>query len=658
MLTENANKVLEQRYLQPNEDWQRLCKRVAGHVAQEPQHYPDYFSMLHNQLMLPNSPCLMAAGTELPQLCACFVLPVSDSMESIFQAVKETALVHKTGGGTGFDFSPLRPSSAQVNSTQGTASGPISFMKVFNAATDQVKQGGRRKGANMGVLRADHPEIRDFINCKQLESDLTNFNLSVMLTPEVMDDGDPIMSLRHPRSTFRFPVMKSDILDQIAERIWHNGEPGILFEDTINQNVEPGMEVSATNPCVAGDTLITTTQGTRRIDSLVNAKVDVYTMDDSGSPAIRPAKVFKTKDNASLLRVVTAKGTIKVTPDHLIHTREHGWVPAELLQPGYTVTGLNWQMANETQDRRVQKVEKLDTLEPVYDLQVEDTHNYVANGMIVHNCGEAPLLPYEACVLGSINLPQLFDPICGFMWDELEHVTRTAVRFLDDVIDASQFPLDSIATQVRQNRKLGLGMLGLADLLYMARIPYDSEEGRIFAMNIARTIQMAGWEMSAKLGKARGAVYKHYRNRSITAQAPTGTLSLIANATPGIEPVFSHSVLRKVMDGQHMYETNQYVQEALRSAGVSSYADLPERERQVFKTAQQIAPEDHVKMQATVQEFIDLGVSKTINLPNGATVDQIKEIIQLAYQTGCKGLTMYRDGSRDEQVLNCVECQI
>lgn len=521
MLTENANKVLEQRYLQPNEDWQGLCKRVAGHVAQDPQHYPDYFSMLHNQLMLPNSPCLMAAGTELPQLCACFVLPVSDSMESIFQAVKETALVHKTGGGTGFDFSPLRPSSAQVNSTRGTASGPISFMKVFNAATDQVKQGGRRKGANMGVLRADHPEIREFINCKQLESDLTNFNLSVMLTPEVMDDEDPIMSLRHPRSAFRFPVMKSDILDQITERIWHNGEPGILFEDTINQNVEPGMEVTATNPC-----------------------------------------------------------------------------------------------------------------------------------------GEAPLLPYEACVLGSINLPQLFDPICGFMWDELERVTRTAVRFLDDVIDASQFPLDSIATQVRQNRKLGLGMLGLADLLYMARIPYDSEEGRIFAMNIARTIQMAGWEMSAKLGKARGAVYKHYRNRSITAQAPTGTLSLIANATPGIEPVFSHSVLRKVMDGQHIYETNQYVQEALRSAGVSSYADLPERERQVFKTAQQIAPEDHVKMQATVQEFIDLGVSKTINLPNGATVDQIKEIIQLAYRTGCKGLTMYRDGSRDEQVLNCVECQI
>ncbi len=564
MISENAKAVLERRYLardeegKPMETVDGLFRRVAGAVAAADASFDPkadvkqteqtFYELMTNLEFLPNSPTLMNAGRPLGQLSACFVLPVEDSMEAIFDAIKNAALIHKSGGGTGFSFSRLRPKGATVNSTGGVASGPISFMKVFNSATEAVKQGGTRRGANMGILRVDHPDILEFITCKNDLKEITNFNISVGITEAFMQavEANAEYDLVDPATkqvTGRLNAR--EVFHTIVNSAWQTGEPGIIFLDRLNRdNIVPGQgEIESTNPC-----------------------------------------------------------------------------------------------------------------------------------------GEQPLLPYEACNLGSINLVAHIKEQNGrYVLDEdkLERTIRTAVHFLDNVIEVNQYPLPEIDKMTRSTRKIGLGVMGFADLLLYLGVPYNSEEGVALAKKIMKLVNTVGHQASQELAAVRGAfplfgesIYKDgtpIRNGTVTTIAPTGTLSIIAGVSSGVEPVFAYAYIRNVMDGTHLVETNHILKDKLTAAGICTDAlmqkiaeegtlahidGIPEDIRRVFVCAHDVSPIWHVKMQAAFQEYTDNAVSKTVNFPNSATKEEVAEVYTLAYQLGCKGTTIYRDGSRNEQVLN------
>ena len=563
-ISENARAVLERRYLIRDEHGEavetvdELFHRVADAVAAADVRFDpqadvadtarSFYRMMTELDFLPNSPTLMNAGRPLGQLSACFVLPVADSMEDIFDAIKNAALIHKSGGGTGFSFSRLRAKGSTVNSTGGVASGPISFMKVFNAATEAVKQGGTRRGANMGILRVDHPDILEFITCKNDTKEITNFNISVGLTESFMEavESDGSYELVDPASrrvTGRLNAR--EVFEAIVRSAWQTGEPGILFLDRLNKdNPCPGQgEIESTNPC-----------------------------------------------------------------------------------------------------------------------------------------GEQPLLPYEACNLGSINLVRhLRRTGTGYALDraKLEQTIRTAVHFLDNVIEVNQYPLPEIDAMTKKTRKIGLGVMGFADMLLYLGIPYDSDEGVAMASQVMELVQTIGHQESQRLAQVRGpfplfaeSVYRDgapLRNATVTTIAPTGTLSIIAGVSSGVEPVFAYAYYRNVMDNTHLIETNQILRDKLTELGL--YSDelmrqiiehgslahvegIPEAVKRVFVCAHDVSPIWHVKMQAAFQQFTDNAVSKTVNFPNSATQEEVAEVYRLAYELGCKGTTIYRDGSRDEQVLN------
>ncbi len=563
-LTNTARSILEKRYLhqtdnQPAETPEEMFFRVASVVAGVEKQYGksrkeiaeitrSFYRMMASLEFMPNSPTLMNAGRDLGQLSACFVLPVDDSMEAIFDAIKHAAIIHKSGGGTGFSFSRLRPKNSTVRSTGGVASGPVSFMKVFNAATEAVKQGGTRRGANMGILRVDHPDIEEFIRCKEDNSEITNFNISVGITGEFMNalanGGDYDLVDPHTRRpTARLSA--ASVFEQIVEYAWKNGEPGVVFLDHLNQdNPTPSLgEIEATNPC-----------------------------------------------------------------------------------------------------------------------------------------GEQPLFPNEACNLGSINLKAMVKQESGravIDWEHLANITRLAVRFLDDVIDANNYPLEVIESVVKGNRKIGLGVMGFADMLIMLGIAYDSEEAVACAEKIMSFIQSEGRLESERLANERGtfpnyeySVYRNsrpMRNATVTTIAPTGTISMICSASSGVEPIFAVAYTKTVLDGTAFVEINPlfldyaekygFYSEGLKqtiagSGSVQGLPDVPAWIQQVFVTAQEIDPKWHIQIQAAFQKYTDNAVSKTINFPHTATRDDIAEAYLLAYELNCKGLTVYRDGSRDEQVLS------
>ncbi len=565
VISDNARTVLNKRYLrkgadgQPIEDFKTMFWRVASSVANEEKKYKKssykadelaliFYRMMTEYRFLPNSPTLMNAGTELGQLAACFVLPVGDSMEEIFDAIKFAALIHKSGGGTGFSFSRLRPTDSRVGSTGGIASGPISFLKIFNTATEQVKQGGTRRGANMGILRVDHPNIIDFIRAKERDGELNNFNLSVALTEKFMQavENDEEYSLIAPHTGSEKGRLKArEVFSLLVQKAWESGDPGIIFLDRINRdNPNPDQgEIESTNPC-----------------------------------------------------------------------------------------------------------------------------------------GEQPLLPYEACNLGSINLDKFFAPESadGVDWEGLKETVHQSVRFLDNVIDASKYPLDRITEMVRKNRKIGLGVMGWADLLFQLEIPYDSHKALSLAEKVMEFIQKESKSASKILASERGSfpaydqsVYSKqnfgpYRNATTTTIAPTGTLSIIAGCSSGVEPLFALSFVRQVMDGERLVEVNPHLEEALKRSqshsiklmdeisqkgSIRNMDYLDENIRQVFVTAMDIAPEYHLKMQAAFQKFTDNAVSKTVNLPSSATKEDIWSIYWMAYELGCKGVTVYRDGCKSSQVL-------
>ncbi len=536
---------------------EQLFHRVADAVAEADANYgtedtapiaDQFYELMTSLRFLPNSPTLMNAGRPLGQLSACFVLPVEDSMEAIFDAVKNAALIHKSGGGTGFSFSRLRPAGSTVRSTGGVASGPVSFMRVFNMATEAVKQGGTRRGANMGILRVDHPDIEAFIRCKTDNADITNFNISVGVTEAfiraAMDDKlFDLVDLSSGRTVKQIPAKK--LFEEIVDAAWHNGEPGIIFLDRINRdNVVPSQgQIESTNPC-----------------------------------------------------------------------------------------------------------------------------------------GEQPLLPFESCNLGSINLVKMVNEgssPASIDWSLLRETVHQAVHFLDNVIEVNSYPLAQIRDTTLATRKIGLGVMGFSDLLLMLGVPYNSDEGVALAERIMAFINDEGHRASQDLAKVRGAfplfgesIYAGgapLRNATVTTIAPTGSISMIAGVSSGIEPVFAYAFVRNVMDGTRLVELNPVLQRELRRRGLYSDAlmqdiahegtvahlrALPKELRRVFVCAHDVPPLYHARMQAAFQRHTDNAVSKTVNFPKTAAREDVAEVYLLAYKEGCKGVTIYRDGSRDGQVLN------
>jgi ribonucleotide reductase alpha subunit len=913
LLTETAETVLSRRYYlkdgQGNvlENWESLCRRVADAVAAPDRDREDFellreqfFRLIHHLDFLPNSPCLMNAGTDLGQLSACFVLPVEDSMDGIFTSIHHGALVHKTGGGTGYSFSRLRPKNSAVRSTQGVASGPLSFAAVFDAATETIKQGGKRRGANMGILRVDHPDIMDFITAKQDQSKFTNFNFSVAVTDKFMEAAKnnqeyDLIDPSNRKTVCRMNAAK--VFDKIIDLAWHNGEPGVLFIDAANRaNPIPQLgEFEATNPSLMKGTRVWTSEGIKRIEELEGSTFNVRNLHGELSSAC----CWKSGENEALFSIRLKGGhTHNATPQHkwpillkdgyiirkrtdelkegdwifkggfeerisygTKYTREQGFMVGWNLgdgwqtlrkngrmQYGFIVDGdkrqstiLNqlqkalsdlgcntdlfakkeinlshsalisffeeigcrgkeyglpdriWDSASEdfirglidglyssdgsfdisnggavytTKDEkmafdlsdllsfygikssvrkshisngqfpngkiygrvytrydvvvksytdivqfsqlfklshagkqdqlvsivnslperkrvifsdflRIEEIKFGETVSDVWDISVHDkTHCFKISHVITGNCGEQFLLPYQSCNLGSINLGQYVkDGAVDYL--RLGQTVRTAVRFLDNVIDCNRFPIPEIAEMTLKTRPIGLGIMGLHDMLIQLELSYGDEEGRCAAAKVMRFIRDEAEAASIALAEQKGpfpawdAQHNHYparRNAALTSIQPTGTVSMIADCASGCEPYFSVVTEKNVMDNDRFLMINKHFEHVAKREGffseelmrqvaqsgtVLGHAEIPEKWQRIFLAAQDIAPEDHIRMQGALQtNGVDSSISKTINLPATATKEDVRLSYQLGFELGCKGLTVYRDGSRDGQVLS------
>lgn len=930
-LSENAVKVLEKRYLSKDETGKVLenpegmFRRVAKAIAEADAHYStaselkeienEFYELMANLEFLPNSPTLMNAGRPLGQLSACFVLPIEDTMEGIFESIKNAALIHKSGGGTGFSFSRLRPKGAAVNSTGGVASGPISFMKVFNSATEAVKQGGTRRGANMGILRVDHPDIREFITCKQDNKDITNFNISVAITEDFMKavENNSKYNLIDPKTKQTVKQENArEIFDLVVDNAWNNGEPGIIFLDRLNKdNITPELgAIESTNPCITGDSWVVTKAGPAQVYDILGEEEFLAL---NGTYHKTDEKGFFKTGVKNVIRLCTDRGyELMLTEDHKVRTAnnvtrfsiDEEWKAAGDLKPGDKIIlsnnrGLKWEdkgnynegyllgmligdgtlkkeggiicvwgsgeeaqdlmkavgdaaytlphredfkgfqtIIDDRQENRLRlaalrdlayeydimpgdkkvapEIEKtgydfhigflkgifdtdgtvvgsqdkglsvrlwqsdlecLKTVQrmlhrigiastiytnrkgkgmksmpdgkggykeyevqsgnelvisqdnlfhfseivgfnsnkkqgklkeglnnykrslnrerfltevteiiamgerEVFDVQVPGINAFDANGIYVHNCGEQPLLPYEACNLGSINLSVMIKNDGGkpdVDYARLGSVVHRAVHFLDNVIDVNKYPLPQIEEMTRGTRKIGLGVMGWADMLCKLNITYNSQKAINLSEKLMHFIQEESRKESIELAKKKG-VFPHYeksiykdlgikvRNATTTTIAPTGTLSIIAGCSSGIEPLFAISYIRNVMDNDELVEVNPlfrqiatidgfYTDDLMRRIAkkgtIKDFPEIPKSVQNVFVTAHDISPEWHVKMQASFQKYTDNAVSKTVNLSHEATRDDVRDVFELAYRTYCKGVTIYRDGSRDMQVLN------
>ncbi len=918
-LSVNSVQVLQRRYLLRNELGEivetpsGLLQRVAHAIAsaeksyegtdEDVKHYESaFYEIMSSFEFIPNSPTLMNAGTDIGQLSACFVLGIPDSLSGIFDGVKNAAMIHKSGGGTGFSFSRLRPKGDLVSSTAGVASGPVSFMTVFDHATHVIKQGGKRRGANMGVLAVSHPDIEDFITAKQTKGILENFNISVSVDDKFMKavEKDGEFELLNPRGgEVVRKVRARSIFNLIAYSAWKSGEPGVLFMDTINKtNTTPDYPIEATNPCVSGNTLVSTDNGLvpirdvhnpywvlggegtynpvtwagetgekelflvktragyeveatadhrlltkrgwKRVselsgeDELVLQKeanfgkkhvdreialmlgwitgdglitknmqdvifyfggnekkellpifktyldringVSVKPIEDKTETRLKysskiakmfcgfgtmpapahekevPAAVFQmdrdsvkhflsslfaadgsvqgnrvkgvsirlSSNSAKLLKQVQVlllqfgilsnlhlerrKAHSKMMPDSKRNPKlyqcraQHELIISRrsmfrfMDEIGFAVSGKNEKFArlkpekaySDNINASIGSVAPIGTAR-VYDLTEPATHSFSANGIIVHNCGEVPMPNFESCNLGSIDLARFVELDWSnkpwkkkVNWDRLRFVTRLAVQFLDNVIELNKYPLPEIKEATLRHRRIGLGVMGFAKMLYKTGVRYDSKEGLEAGEEIMKFITSEARKMSHELGRARGSFpefkkstwakkYDAMRNATVTSIAPTGTLSMIAETSSGIEPQFALAYIKNVMDGTKLYYSEPVFEQVLQQKGldtpelmkkiiergsIKEMEEIPKDVRNVFVVSYDIPVEFHIKMQADFQKNTDLAVSKTVNMPSTATVDDVEKAYMLAWKSGCKGITVYRDKSREEQVLS------
>ena len=645
--------------------------------------------MISSLEFVPNSPTLMNAGRPLGQLAACFVVPVDDSTTGVFEAVRWAAEIQKTGGGTGFSFSKLRPAGDLVQSTGGTASGPVALMQVFDVATEAIKQGGTRRGANMGMLRVDHPDILEFIALKLDPARMRNFNLSVAVTDAFMAAvrAGRSYDLVNPRTGAVVAQLDARrVLDAIANAAWAVGDPGMVFIDRVN-DLQPTPQlgaIEATNPCVTGDTRIwVEDRGLVQIRELVGTTPRVATFED-GRVVFRVATQVVATGVRPVFRLTTVEGLeLRLTADHRVAT-DHGDVAAGELAHGSRIRGIVATSLDVPRDRLTAHAGwvtvadlALEGEEEVFDLTEPATHHFFANGLLVHNCGEQPLLPFESCTLGSIDVGRF---VAGgdLDWERLRETIHDAVRFLDDVIDANRYPLLEIERATKATRKIGLGVMGWADALAALGIAYDSEAALELGERLAEFLETESIAASAALAGRRGPFpawegsrwqqtgQAPLRNATTTTVAPTGTISIIAGCASGIEPFYALAYRRNVLDGAELTEVNPAFQRIAAErgfgsrelfgviaehGGVRGRGEVPDDVQRVFPTAHEIDVGWHVRMQAAFQRHVHAAVSKTINLRRTATAADVKAAYQLAYELGCKGITVYRDGSREGQVL-------
>jgi len=700
--TEPALRVLRERYLlrkdgEVIETPEEMCWRVAVSIAAGEGRYgrsraavrevaEAFYDMMVDGYFIPNSPTLMNAGKDNGlQYSACYVLPVGDSMPEIFDSVKAAAIIHQSGGGTGFAFSRLRPKDDIVTSTGGRASGPVSFLRVFNGATEAVKQGGTRRGANMGILRVDHPDILEFIDCK-LDGGITNFNISVAATEKFMDalDKGEEYDLINPRTGLVAGRLSAkEVFDRIVSAAWRTGDPGMVFIDRINAspaNPTPELgQVEATNPCVTGDTLVATPGGWRRADAIQPGDI-IETIEGP-----KPLQQVEVNFGTEVFRVDFADGGhLVVTAAHQFYVRtDRGlFLPVRLdrCRIGDEVQTFHAGVGGTA---KILKIEAAG-IATTYDLYEPQTDTWITEGYVSRGCGEQPLLPNEACNLGSLNVAKFArkadDGEMSIDWDEMERVVRLGVRFLDDVIEMNPYPLPQIDETVKSNRRIGLGIMGWADLLFLLGISYDGQEAIDLADRLMSFVKDKSHDQCARLAEERGpfpnwskSIYKDVRpmrNSTVTTIAPTGTISMIAGCSSGIEPIFALAFQHRVKqpDGERVLTfVNETFEQIAREKGFFSDAlmaevakrgslhgipGLPEDAGRVFKTSHDISFEWHVRHQAAFQRYTDNGVSKTINLPNDATEEDVAAAYRLAWALGCLGITVFRDGCKGEQVLN------
>ena len=700
--TEPALRVLRERYLlrkdgEVIETPEEMCWRVAVSIAAGEGRYgrsraavrevaEAFYDMMVDGYFIPNSPTLMNAGKDNGlQYSACYVLPVGDSMPEIFDSVKAAAIIHQSGGGTGFAFSRLRPKDDIVTSTGGRASGPVSFLRVFNGATEAVKQGGTRRGANMGLLRVDHPDILEFIDCK-LDGGITNFNISVAATEKFMDalDKGEEYDLINPRTGLVAGRLSAkEVFDRIVSAAWRTGDPGMVFIDRINAspaNPTPELgQVEATNPCVTGETLVATPGGWRRADAIQPGDI-IETIEGP-----KPLQQVEVNFGTEVFRVDFADGGhLVVTAAHQFYVRtDRGlFLPVRLdrCRIGDEVQTFHAGVGGMA---KILKIEAAG-IATTYDLYEPQTDTWITEGYVSRGCGEQPLLPNEACNLGSLNVAKFArkadDGEMSIDWDEMERVVRLAVRFLDDVIEMNPYPLPQIDETVKSNRRIGLGIMGWADLLFLLGISYDGQEAIDLADRLMSFVKDKSHDQCARLAEERGpfpnwskSIYKDVRpmrNSTVTTIAPTGTISMIAGCSSGIEPIFALAFQHRVKqpDGERVltfvnetfeaiakergFYSDALKEEIAKRGSLHGIPGLPENAANVFKTSHDIPFEWHVRHQAAFQRYTDNGVSKTINLPNDASEEDVAAAYRLAWELGCLGITVFRDGCKGEQVLN------